>query len=339
MKTTPAISPKRSNLTKGIGFGFLMIGGTFIALYVGYCIGIWGRSSLLLQYFFQCNCTWVNEELRYPAQVDIVISACKESYVELSPSGLTLQVSEEMPDKSSQYYLLDLKTKEKTIITNQRFSIFLTDSLGFIESGLEDYLIDRITGLQYPIQSFRYWQENSYINGEPNLNLLTDALSQSEKVFFIRNSDTVVVLMINSFSYPDNRFTFDGSDIPGWDNERVEQFLEENQVVYQNIPEHLPNEAVSQNGKFVARADGIYLVTTGQKIVEGYSVNIFFRREYFSIRGWNYDDSGVIYSRILSTCLMKIGFPMGDGIGCFYEVPQPVVLLKVPQKYLDTPAE
>lgn len=334
MKTSPSISPKRSKLTKTLSLVFLVVGGTFISLYIGYCWGVWGRSNLLLQYFFQCDCTWVNEELRYPKQIDIVISACKESYVELSPSGLILQVSEEMPDNSSQYYLLDLKTKEKTIITNQRFSRFLTDSLGFIESGLEDYLIDRITGLQYPIQSFRYWQESSYINGEPNLSLLADALNQSEQLFFIRNSDTVVVLMNNPFLHPDNRFTFDRSDIPGWEDERVQRFLEENQSIYQTVPEYLPNEAISQNGKFIARTDGIYLLTTGQKIVEGYSVNIFFRREYFSIRGWNYDDSGVIYSRILSTCLMKIGFPLGDGIGCFYEVPQPVLLLKVPEEHL-----
>ena len=93
---------------------------------------------------------------------------------------------------------------------------------------------------------------------------------------------------------------------------------------------------VSPDGKFVARGDGIYVVATEEKIVEGFSASRFFRaysRKYFTPRGWLYDGSGVIYSKFLNPCLIEFSF-LSDSASCTYEVPQPVLLLKVPEEYL-----
>ena len=94
---------------------------------------------------------------------------------------------------------------------------------------------------------------------------------------------------------------------------------------------------VSPDGRFVARADGIYLVETGERIVEGYSASKFYRaysRKYFKVRGWNYGGSGVIYSKFLNPCLIETSFFIFDDPACYYEVPQPVVILKMPEEYL-----
>jgi hypothetical protein len=306
-------------------------------LYYGYCWGLWGRYSLLLQYLFQCSCPPASEEARYPEQVDVIISACRQSYVELSPSGRVLQVYEEKSEVASTY-LLDLQSMQRIDAPNQSFSSFLTDDLGFVESGLEDYIVDRKTGIRYPIRTFRNWREDAYVNGEPNLELLISALQQAEQVFFTQSNDTVVILMSNFSTSPEQNFTFDRSDILGWNSNRVEQFLQENNIVYQTILVNYPHDVVSPNGRLIARDDGIYLNDTNQKIVDGYSFSRFYRPysgKYLLVRGWTYDGTGVIYSQFsVGPCLIESNFLFGDDTGCFYEVPQPVLLLKVPEEYL-----
>lgn len=315
---------------------FAILLGLPLLLYYGYCWGFWGRNSLLLQYIFQCNCPVASEQARYPERVDVIVPACRYVSSMLSPSGRLLYVHEKKYWRISAY-LLDLKTMEQIEATDQTPSSFLTDDLWFFESGLEDDIMDRTTGKQYPIQPFRYWQENAYVNGEPNLELLVSALDQAEQVFFTPNYNTVVVLMSIFFANPAQGFTFDRSDFPKWDSNRVEQFLQENKIVYQTVRADFPDEAISPDKKFVARADGIYLIETGQKIVEGYSARWLFhssREKYFGVRGWIYDSSGVIYSKFLGPCLIKIGLPYGDGPACFFEVSQPVLKLKIPEEYL-----
>ena len=318
-----------------LGCFTILLGLPFL-MYYGYCWGLWGRSSLLLQYFFPCKCPLASEEWRYPKRGDVIVPACRQSYVELSPSGRLLAVREEQAGLTSTY-LLDLQSMERTEITNQPFSSFLTDNLGFIESGLEDYIIDRTTGRQYPIQAFSHWREDAYVNGEPNLDLLVSALHQAEHVFFTqRNNDTVVVLMPNFPKGAEQSFTFNRSNIPSGDfSNKVEQFLQTNDIVYQTIPEGFREEAVSPNGKFVARPSGIYLIETGQRIIASYTIGGFFHPfsgKYLEVRGWTNDGTGVIYSKFLNPCLIEIG--MMDGVACFYEVPQPVLKLKVPEEYL-----
>jgi len=249
---------------------FAVILALGVLLYYGYCWGWWGRSSLMLQYLFQCSCPIASEEARYPEQVDVVVRACRQSYVELSPNGRFLQVNEGKSGVTSTY-LLDLQTMEK--IPAQSFSSFLTDDLGFLESGLEYYIVDRTTGKQYHIRKFAYWQSGAYINGQANLNLLVEALREAKYVFFRDYDGTLVALASDFQNQLDRNFFLPRSNFPGREDNRVEQFLQENNITYQTILVGFPGEALSPNGRFVARSDGIYLVETDQKIVDGYSLD------------------------------------------------------------------
>ena len=152
MKTLQA---ETHSTTKRRGFRFwisrfALVFGLGVLFYYGYCFGLWGRSSLLLQYLFQCSCPVTSEEARYPKQVDVIVPACRPARARLSPSGRFLYVRE---DKSgiTTAYLLDLQTMKRIDVTNQLFSSFLTDELWFVESGLEYYITDPTTGMQYPI--------------------------------------------------------------------------------------------------------------------------------------------------------------------------------------------
>ena len=314
---------------------FTLLLGLPLLLFYGYCWGFWGRGSLLLQYLFQCGCPPTSEEARYPEEVDVIVPACRQSYVELSPSGRYLQVLEETSGQASSYYLLDLQTMGRIDVTNQPFSKLLTDDIGFIENGIEDQLVDRSTGNRYPIKTFRFWRVDAYISGKPNLNLLNTVSHQAKQVFFIQNDDTAVVLLSEFPTNLERNFTFGRVDIPGGDADRVEKFLRENNIGYQTILAGFPDEAVSLDGRFVARSDGIFLAETEQKIVEGYSSSRrWYIPEYFGVKGWIYEGSGVIYKRFQEPCLIPILLPFGDDSGCRVEVPQPVLLLKVPEEYL-----
>ena len=272
-----------------------------------------------MQYLFQCSCLVASEQARYPQEVDVIVSACHPGYVELSPSGHLLYVREK-----ASAYLLDLQTRQRTDVSNQPFSNFLTDDLWFIEGGIEDYIIDRTTGTQYPIKIFRFWQDNAYVNGEPNLELLISALHQAEQVFFTqRNNDKVIVLMSDFRTNPEQSFTFSRSDIPtGEFNNRVRQFLRENSVTYQMVLEDFPHEVVSPDRRFIARDDGIYLAETNQMIVKAPTS---------LVRGWTNDGRGVIFAS--NRCLFRISLP-GIDTGCLRMVPQSVIKLNVPEEYL-----
>jgi hypothetical protein len=333
MKTLQT-EPNHYSKQRGIRFWIsriIFLIGLAVVAYYGYCSGLWGRNSLLLQYLFQCSCPAFSEEWRYPRRVDVIVPACRnvDASVRLSPSGRFLYVRKEKDGLTSAHFL-DLQTMEKIKVTDQPFSSFLTDDLWFVEAGIESYIIDRTTGKQSPIKIFRYWQVNAYVNGEPNLELLVTALHQADQVFFSQNNDTVIALMPDFSTNLGQNFTFDRSDIPGGDSNRVEQFLREKNITYQTILEDFPDEALSPDGRFVARNSGIYLVETDRRIVRGIS--------RFLIRGWINDGSRAIYTSHFPPCLLRVGVPfVGDDTWCEISVPQPVLLLKVPEEYLSPP--
>lgn len=304
-------------------------------LYFGYCWGLWGRHSLLLQYHFQCKCPAASLESRYPRRLDVIVSACSHSqfHVSISPSGRFLFVTEELAEDTAATYLLDLQTRQKIDTRDQRITSFLTDDLWYLEWRGQRYIIDRITGAQYPIEKFVFSRPNGQIDLKVNQPLLLQSLRQSEQIFLIGPStDTVVALAVDYRIYPERNFVFDRFDLP--DGNTV-QFLQENGIPYQMVLPAFPGEVISPNGRLIARPDGIYVIATGEKIVEGFYASMFFRaysRKHFSPRGWLYDGSGVIYSKFLNPCLIEGGF-MSDDPGCFYEVPQPVILLKIPPEY------
>jgi hypothetical protein len=310
-----------------------------LLLYYGYCWGLWGRHSLILQYLFQCNCPAASEEARYPSQVDVIVPACQYVSSIVSSSGKILYVQEETAGGISTY-LLNLQRDEKTPFTlEEGSSYFLSDDLIFHSYYRNDqYILDRITNTKYSIQNATHLKPSVYTHGNVDPNLLLKALLQVNQVFFIDDyHQTVIALSSDFHTYPEHSFTFDRFDLAGEDTNRVMQFLQQNNVGYHLIPADFPHEAISPNGKFIARDDGIYLIETGQKIVNGYSPSILYRPYsgyYFSVRGWTYDNTSVIYSKFLKPCLIEQTFFISDEPGCFFEVPQPLIELKVPEQYL-----
>ncbi len=319
---------------------FISVLGIPWLLYYGYCWGWWGRHSLLLQYLFQCNCPTASQETRYPDSVDVIVPACAYESAMLSPSGRLLSVIEKNPESNS-IYLLDLQTGEKIpapVPKNGSF-YFLTDNLLYVSIGygMREYILDRTTGNQYPIQEFRTLLPNAYIGKDANLELLAQALQQARYVFYRAYDGRIIAL---DPDFPDsgaNNFTIDQFGIPGDDRYHVEQFLKQNDIPYQTLLPDFPEQVTSQDGRFIARPDGIYLAKTGQKIVEGYSASRSIRGysgKYFFARGWTYDGKAVIASKFLNPCLIETTFFISDDYSCYFEVPQPVLKIKVPEEYL-----
>lgn len=322
-KTKPTRSLRKPRLIQKISLGFLLFVASFIFFY-GYCWGWWGRNSLLMQYIFQCGCPVSSHEMRYPERVDVVIPACDHNGVILSPSGRLLYVNKyTLWDDLS--YFWNLQTDEKISYTFPSGSkYFLTDDLIFYEN--KEYILDRTNETQYPIQRFLAWSPDSYVNGEINLSLLAKALRNAKNVYLIDN-DIVVALTPN--------FLTGWFDIPGNESHRVEQFLQENEITYQYISGGYSSEAISPNGKFIAKLDGIYLTETNQKVAEGFSATGEYRPtsgKYFRVTGWFYDGNSVIYSKVGDVCLIEMSIFVGQV--CIIKVPQPVLKLKVPQEFL-----
>lgn len=305
--------------------------GLALLTYYAYCWGWWGQGSLLAQYLFQCGCPISSEPARYPERVDVVIPACHYGGVRLSPSGRFLYVREKRLWLTSTY-LLDLQTDEKIpFALPEGYFHFLTDDLLYLHYGGGEYILDPMTDMKYPIQSFRQLQPGAIFNGYVDPDLLLNAFLQVEKVFLVDAPSQPVIALSSDFrTHPEHSFIFYEFDLPVEGTNPVEQFLQQNNIIYYRATATFPTEAISPNERFMARYDGIYLVETNQKIVEGYSAG----GEYHEVQGWSYDGRGVIYFPFLGPCLIETNFFIFDDTGCFFEVPQPVLLLKVPPEYL-----
>jgi len=305
--------------------------------YYGYCWGLWGRNSLLLQYLFQCNCPPASEEARYPDNVDVIISACKYRSSILSPSGRLLYVEVEESGLVSTYFL-NLQTDAKTpFVLQEGTNYFLTDDLMFHTFyGDNEYIWEITTGKQYPIKRFANVYPDAYVNGESNLVILAEELRAVKDVFLV-DDDNIIALVADFHEYPEHNFNILRSAFPGRDANRAEKFLQQNNIAYHYVSDGFPGDAISPDSKFIARADGIYLTTTGQKISDGYSARGWFHPysgKNFSVKGWIYDGTGVIYSKFLNPCLIEASFFLSDEPGCFFEVPQPLIIIKVSEEYL-----
>jgi hypothetical protein len=333
---TRSTTHNRKGFSFGLGCFAILLASPFL-LYYGYCWGLLGRQSLLLQYLFQCNCPVASMEARYPESVDVIVPACRNAGVRLAPGGRLMYVNEEWDGRISSY-LLDLETYQKiefTILGDYMY--FLTDELVLfsLNYGGDGYILDHTTGEQYPIQRFKYSHPNAIVNGVADLRLLAGALREAKYVFLINDFDLVVALTPEFPASPERNFITGRFDIPGGESDRVRLFLQEYNIAYQLIPSSLLEEVVSPDRRFVARSDGIYLIESGQKIDDGYFVRKFLSKQYFSVRGWVSDSSGVIYSKFPEPCLIELGLGI-EYHRCYYEVPQPVIKLKVPEQYLSS---
>jgi hypothetical protein len=330
MEAKSITSSKRRGVRTWISC-FSILVGLPLLLFSGYCWGVWGRQSLLLQYIFQCNCPAASEETRYPAQVDVIVPACRYVNSILSPSGKMLYVQEKKAGITFTY-LLDLQAEQKTSFTLEAGSnYFLTDELIFHSLyGDDEYILDITTGIKYPIQEVSYLRPSVYSMGDVDPNLLSKALLQVEQIFLIDDAFEPTIALSSDFRiHPEKSFTFDSFDFVYGETNPVEQFLQQYDLIYEKMPPRFSNEVISPDGRLVARADGIYSVETGQQILG----RISSLRSWL-VKGWTYDSSAVIYSHNSNPCVIRSNFGFFDSTLCFLKVPQPVLKLKVPEEYL-----
>lgn len=305
---------------------FALIIGLYALAYYSYCFGLWGKGSLLFQDLFQCGCPGSSEEWRYPNEVDIVVSACRNREVILSPSGRLLYVQQDRMSLESTY-LLNLETGEKTAFVLPKGSNYLlTDDLVFHSFyGNDQYILDITTGMKYPIQDATHVAPNISSISDVEPNLLLEALSQVDQIFLVDDVFQPVIALSSDFrTHSENSFAFNSLDFPPGEIDSVRHFLQQNNIVYQDVPAGFAKEARSPDGRFIAREDGIYLIKTNQLIVKAH---------ISGLRGWADDGRGVIYAS--SSCLFLFSLP-GLDMTCLKSVHQPVILLKVPEEYLSS---
>lgn len=322
--------PKLNNIFKWPGFrswatSFVVAIGVGILFYYGYCFGFWGRGSLLLQHLFQCNCPALSEAWRYSKEVDVIVSACRQAWVELSPSGHFLSVRE----KDADPYVVDLQNNNKlSLALPQKAGFyFLTDTLLFVSfSYNENYVVDRVENTWYPLPRFMYVYPAAYIHGSADPTILANALAQSKYVFFREYDDTIIALDSDFPASGEKNLLINRFDIPGEALDRMEKFLKQNDIGYIPVDSALPQESLSSYGRFIARKDGIYLAKTNQKIVAG--------ARYLAVGGW-VNDRRVLYFANNKPCLWDFWIPMiDDGPSCSIYVSQPAIILNVPEEYL-----
>jgi hypothetical protein len=310
---------------------FAIIIGLGVLGYFGYCFGLWGRGSLFLQYLFQCGCPGFSGELRYPGEVDFIMSACEREEIILSPSGRLLMV---VPKAGIDGYttakVVNLQTNDKTSLRlPDGHSYFLADDLMYIfayygyghEGG--DHILDLRTNIMYPIQTFRQWSSNSFINGYADPVKLAESLRSADSIYYIRNERLIVALPQDVARTPEQAFLSSAFDVPDdGDVNRVEPFLQENNLLYEPVYALSGSDIVSPDGRFIARNDGIYLAATDQMIA-GSPIE--------RVEGWIYDGRGAIYTG--RDCVFLFSLP-GLDMSCLAWIDQPVILLKVPEEYL-----
>lgn len=338
-------APKKRKNRFRMGYFLIVVIALFL-YYEYYCIGLWGKKSVFLQYFLQCGCPAFTEEWRYPVQVDIVIPACRATGARISPSGRFVLAFKRVGDGGNMpAYLVDTKEKVETPLELPYSDIyFLSDNLLYIfvwygygnEGG--EHIYDISTQTIYPIQRFKDFRPNSMTNGYADLNKLSESLRNANQVYYLDLKRLIIALPENIIDLNEQGFYSGSFDIPSNNYvDATEDFLRENNINYIYIDVNFGGALSSPNGRFIARGDGIYLAETDQKIVDNYSFSWYDRPysgQHLSLKSWNYDGSGAIYSQFLGPCLFE---PWGiDGPACVVKIPQPVILLKVPEKYLGT---
>lgn len=298
-----------------------------VALYFGWCWGWWGRGSLWLQYLLQCNCPAASEQSRYPDSVEVIVSACQQRLVELSPGGRYLAVKSSAPAAS---YFLDFPSSVIVDAPSLANSSFVTDDLLLFPSPTpEYYLLDWQAKAQ--IEIVRLWPfrvpGGQSEDGVPDPTVLLPLLQSTEKLHLLWGRLVVLDGRLGPESEDRNYLI----EEPVWldgsrDGELLRAFLEEHNIEYHERSGRVGLDWPSHTGTFVARADGIYLVETGEQISEMYSPS----KGLFTIAGWVFDDRGVVLDGG-GVYLMR--FTLFEADMRFGFVRQPVLMLKVPPRY------
>ncbi len=267
-------------------------------LYWSWCWGWWGRDNLFLQYLFQCRCPSISEQARFPAPAQVLVSAC---------TGET--------SKKSQ--LSDL-VKAGYIGSYYVFNNWVLERRPNRETNQFDYNLVNVIGNQQ-ISLKRTTPSGDFEIDQETLTLLDSA----QKVYLVQESQVAVALARSFESAQQGNIILEGA--PSRQNE-ISSILKRNNIPYDLSSSHGP---VSFNHLFTY-IFGIYLTANLQRIVDGSEIG-----SRFLPVGWASDDRGVLLEGSNSLYLYGGGFQVVIPTGPV--VPQPILLLRVPNEYLPPP--
>ncbi|MDI6768844.1 MAG: hypothetical protein QMD04_04130 [Anaerolineales bacterium] len=301
-------------------------------IYLAWCYGLWGRNNLFLQYLFQCCCPLHSESFRYPEQAEVIIPAChkQDKFITISSGGALIQVGSPYNFK----YILDLRTGKRIKLPTTReddYEILSDDLLFYQTSQREAFVFDIHTRMSYPVEYLKNlpflvdeWGQRTTI--DPTV--IIPILRSAHEVFVVGRYDVV-------FNTDSRYYGISTSDLIICCSLSIEEFLNTHQISYVS-PKNIfdfTGELSSRSGTFLARADGIYLTNTNERIVKNYQLP---NSDYLEPIAWRYDDRGVILSSwgFGAYGLDFSGFLPTFLPAHFFPVPQPVLILKVPPEYL-----
>jgi|GEM_PF-2685477 len=285
-----------------------------------WCYGLWGRDIVFLQYLFQCRCPQHSETFRYPDRVEVVIPACKlsKSSLRVSPDGYWVDVDSK--------YILDLNTGKKITLPNS--DGFITISQGLV----------LLNPLEYEPEVYDVYNHTRYkVDRLDNLPKTDDdridpiavlsLLHTAQKIFVLSE---IILIKVDDTQY----YIVRERELTGHsrDGRLARDFLNANQIRYEFSVDYLSDELPSHNRVFIEKPDGIYLVATNERIAENYQ---FLNSSYpASPIGWQHDDQGVfVHDRTVWVIDYQLpNFLLGGWR--LFQVPQPLLLLKVPPEYL-----
>lgn len=304
-------------------------------LYFSWCWGWWGRGSLWMQYLLQCNCPLSSEPARYPAEVDVLVSACQRGNVAVSPGGTSMLVR---PDAPGDSYLWDLTTGTRQLLPTPGYYSFVTDDVLWVSppGAREQYLFNWRT--QTASELTELWSPRvpggERADGTPNAEALLPLLRSTDQVYLPDTpylSDEYVLVLGGQLVAGADRRNF---LISRWawvdraaSDESLRAFLEEQGIAYHLQRTRYSVEWPSPTGRYVARTDGIFLAATGERIasMEGQA------RRGFGMRGWLFDERGFVMDGypdyLIDLYIIEASIRLG-------RVDHPVLVLQVPSEYL-----
>lgn len=363
---------KRSLLTVGVfvvGFSLLPL-----FLRVGYCQSWWGKESLLFRSWWLCTCSEDFEQSLYPENVEVLVSACEcEDGHRATRAGLTVELPvvaieacsvsptiQEIPGGHLLFverYFIDLYTGERIPFTPPgRIEYWITEDLFRYEKNGDDYVFS--IKQQVDIRS-----ANIFIT-KPDL------LSDAGEINFVGLSDFLkqmkAIIVYNGITHS-HAIAIDedggGAKVYFLYDDYFAQNQQGDLVAYLNaygIPyeEYAPDErsplplyetiATSPSGQWYAKDDEIYQTGTEHLVYDLGLVISPHLSPRFKTGGtfpfypccWRADERAVVLQRWHkpSTISPFLGIPLPpplDGwIGLFFGVPQPVLLITLPDEVL-----
>ena len=295
-------------------------------LYWGYCWHWWGRDSLVLQYLFQCRCPSASEATRYP-NLTVLVSACESPFRRaIAPSGRFLFV--EAHEGGDRFRQINLQTHEVQAIPLDRS---LNYRIRYIDD--ERLFIYRVGSGEYRVLDMQdgIFTSISWVYADTQDPHIYDLLHNAQEVLVF--DQEAIALAENYKQHNDDNIILRHTSPSGQEglSDRLTTADIPHQVVtppYQTGA--IRNARYSPDGRFYALRDGIYDATTDERLIRTELPVHDYPGDYAPL-GWVAGQRGVVYTAATAYVIDNsndFSLPFA-----WFPVPQPVLLLELPEEF------